>query len=122
PNAGLGAAAEIPWGVGGDDGVVTLRWPWTGLDEHVRIGDPAAVAPTDTPGIEAERIPAGSPAFGREITSSTIPVEAALVDWRSATKGCYVGQEVVERMWSRDRVARRLVGFVGEGAGPLPAA
>lgn len=122
PNAGLGAAAEIPWGVGGDDGVVTLRWPWTGLDEHVRIGDPAAVAPTDTRGIEAERIAAGSPAFGREITSSTIPVEAALVDWLSATKGCYVGQEVVERMWSRDRVARRLVGFVGEGAGPLPAA
>lgn len=122
PTAGLGAAAETPWGVGSDNGVLTLRWPWTGLEEHVRIGDPAAFTPSEATGIEAERIAAGSPAFGREITASTIPVEAALVDWLSATKGCYVGQEVVERMWSRGRVARRLVGFVGEGAGPLPAA
>ncbi len=64
---------------------------------------------------ERQRMRAGIPAFGSELTERTIPLEAGMMDWLSNTKGCYVGQEVIERMWSRDRVARRLASFVSDG-------
>jgi folate-binding protein YgfZ len=110
-----------PWGLRRHATGLALRWPWTGLDELLWIGaDVPGSTSTDAVPIEAERIAAGSPAFGRELDSTTIPIEAALTDWLSAEKGCYVGQEVIERMWSRERIARRLVAWQRDGDGPLP--
>ena len=62
--------------------------------------------------LEALRIEAGRPAFGRDMTEDTIPLEAGLLDRAiSTTKGCYVGQEVIIRILHRGggRVAKRLV-------------
>src|SRR3989304_4816173 len=51
----------------------------------------------------------------------TLPPEAALEARAiSYTKGCYVGQEIIERIRSRGHVTRRLAGF--HVSGPLPAA
>jgi aminomethyltransferase len=87
-----------------------VRIPLTGEDEMVWVGDDAP--PSDTAsGFTARRIAAGTPWFGTELRTDTIPVEAAVWDWLSNRKGCYVGQEVVERMWSRNRTARRLCTF-----------
>ena len=36
-------------------------------------------------------------------------------------KGCYVGQEIVERIRSRGAVHRKFTGFVAEGAAQIPA-
>ncbi len=47
-----------------------------------------------------------------------VPVEAAI----SATKGCYLGQEVVARGTARGHVNRRLVGLRLEGPEPPPGA
>ncbi|HUF48108.1 MAG TPA: glycine cleavage T C-terminal barrel domain-containing protein [Vicinamibacterales bacterium] len=61
------------------------------------------------------RIEAGRPAFGVDMTTDTIPLEAGLLDRAiSTTKGCYVGQEVIIRVLHRGggRVARRLVQLV----------
>jgi folate-binding protein YgfZ len=61
---------------------------------------------------EAMRIDAGRPAFGIDMDSDTIPLEAGLLDRAiSTTKGCYVGQEIIIRVLHRGggRVARRLV-------------
>jgi folate-binding protein YgfZ len=61
---------------------------------------------------EVLRIEAGHPAFGKDMTSETIPLEAGLVDRAiSTTKGCYVGQEVIIRVLHRGggRVVKRLV-------------
>jgi folate-binding protein YgfZ len=72
---------------------------------------------------DALRIEAGRPAFGRDMTAETIPLEAGLLGRAISTdKGCYVGQEVVIRVLHRGggRVARRLVriGFASApGAG-----
>lgn len=112
-----------PWGVRRHGDAWALRWPWTGLAECVWLGaGPPSGEGTDAGLIEAERIAAGTAAFGRELDETTIPVEAALVDWLSPDKGCYVGQEVVERMWSRDRRARRLVVWrCNHPVGDLPA-
>lgn len=63
------------------------------------------------PGLtEDERIKAGLPRWGREITESTIPNETGLTGLAvNFTKGCYVGQELVERIDSRGgNVPKRL--------------
>jgi folate-binding protein YgfZ len=60
---------------------------------------------------------AGIPWFGYDFDDRTIPHEAALESSHiSYIKGCYTGQEIVERVRSRGQVSRRRVGF--EFAGP----
>ena len=54
------------------------------------------------------RIEAGRPRFGRELTLDYIPLEAGLWDDVSFHKGCYTGQEIIARMESRGKLAKRL--------------
>lgn len=57
-----------------------------------------------SPGSEFEviRIRAGCPAMGAELNDSSIPNGTGLLRWAvSFTKGCYLGQELVERIDSR---------------------
>lgn len=104
-----------------DGNGIGVRVPWTGLDEVVWIGDaPDAPILEDAAEVEAERIVAGTPRFGAELTDKTIPLEAGMYDWLEFNKGCFVGQEVVERMWSRGRMARHVTGFVAAD-GPIEA-
>ena len=61
---------------------------------------PGVVDPTD----ERQRIRAGMPRMGAELTDETIPGEGGqqLIDLSvSFTKGCYTGQELVARIDSR---------------------
>lgn len=74
--------------------------------------DRAGAAPVSDDLIAAMRIDAARPAFGVDMTTETIPLEAGLLERAiSQTKGCYVGQEVIIRVLHRGggRVARRLV-------------
>jgi tRNA-modifying protein YgfZ len=72
---------------------------------------PDAVPEGDGARLEAARIEIGWPAAGFELTDRTIPAELGplLVLGVSFTKGCYPGQELVERMHSRGAVAPRLL-------------
>ncbi len=65
---------------------------------------------TDT--YETLRVEAGSPAVGRELTEAYNPLEAGLTQFISFTKGCYIGQEVIARLDTYDKVQRHLVGLV----------
>ena len=68
------------------------------------------------------RTEAGIPWYGAELNEQTLPPEAGLEQRAiSYTKGCYLGQEIVERIRSRGHVNRKLVGLVLGGAS-LPAA
>jgi folate-binding protein YgfZ len=59
--------------------------------------------------LEALRIEAGTPRFGREIDDRVLPAEAGLVERSvSFTKGCYPGQEPIARQHYRGRVNRTL--------------
>ena len=72
---------------------------------------------------DALRIEAGRPAFGIDMSTDTIPLEAGLLDRAiSQSKGCYVGQEVVIRVLHRGqgRVARRLVKVELDGRAAAP--
>lgn len=68
------------------------------------------------------RTEAGIPCYGVDMDERTLPPEAGLeARALSYTKGCYLGQEIIERIRSRGHVNRRLTGFF-LSAGPLPAA
>jgi folate-binding protein YgfZ len=78
----------------------------------IRVKATVAVEPENAGGTavhEDERIAAGWPKMGAEIVpGETIPAETGLADVAvSFTKGCYPGQELVERMDSRGSTAPR---------------
>jgi folate-binding protein YgfZ len=69
--------------------------------------------------LSAQRLVQGVPWFGYDFGEKQIPHEAGLESSHiSYTKGCYTGQEIVERVRSRGQVNRRRVEllFAGEGA------
>ncbi|HVB33022.1 MAG TPA: glycine cleavage T C-terminal barrel domain-containing protein [Patescibacteria group bacterium] len=67
--------------------------------------------------IDALRLEAGQAWFGADFDNRTIPHEAGVeLSHISYTKGCYTGQEIVERVRSRGQVNRRLVGLGFTGA------
>ncbi|HZG67647.1 MAG TPA: folate-binding protein YgfZ, partial [Herpetosiphonaceae bacterium] len=57
------------------------------------------------------RVEQGHAAFGHELSLEYIPLETRLTDAVSFTKGCYVGQEIIARMESRNRLAKQLMGL-----------
>ena len=85
---------------------------WPGVEGVDLLG--ADVTAPDLPvqpdAYDRLRVESGVPAMGRELTESTIPVEAGqwLIDASvSFTKGCYTGQELVARIDSRGGNAPR---------------
>jgi folate-binding protein YgfZ len=61
---------------------------------------------------EILRIEAGTPRFGAEMGTETMPAEAGIVeDAVSFTKGCYIGQETVARLHYKGRPNRHLRGL-----------
>jgi len=77
--------------------------------------------PCGTQALETLRIEAGIPRYGQELGEDTIPNEACLWNALSFSKGCYVGQEIVERARSRGHVNWILAGLIVESVTP-PAA
>lgn len=71
--------------------------------------------------LEAWRILEGYPIAGHELSEEHNPLEAGLEDAISFSKGCYVGQEVVARLRTYDKVSRILVGLVFRAGAALPA-
>ncbi len=62
------------------------------------------------------RVEAGIPLYGIDMDENIIPLEAGLGERAvSFTKGCYTGQEVVHRIFSRGHTNRSLVGLRLQG-------
>lgn len=71
--------------------------------------------------LNALRIEAGVPWFPADFNETMIPHEAALENTHvSFNKGCYTGQEIVERVRSRGHVNRKRVGLKFSTASPPP--
>jgi len=68
--------------------------------------------------LESLRIEAGIPRYGQELDEDVIPLEAGLLNALSFTKGCYVGQEIVERTRSRGHVNWKLMGLIVNASEP----
>ncbi len=69
----------------------------------------AGIIEADETAFEALRIESGLPRFGTEMTREYIPLETNLWDDVSFNKGCYIGQEIIARMESRGKLAKKLV-------------
>jgi folate-binding protein YgfZ len=64
------------------------------------------------PAAEILRVESGRPRFGLDMDDTTIPQEAALNERAvNFTKGCYVGQETVARLFYRGKPNRHLRGL-----------
>jgi folate-binding protein YgfZ len=101
----------------GGASVIAVRTD-TGIDLFFAAADRDAVrAALELPdGDEAEaeivRVEHGRPRYGVDLDDSVIPQEAGLNDRAvSFTKGCYVGQETVARLYYRGKPNRRLLGL-----------
>jgi len=65
------------------------------------------------------RLEQGKPRYGEDIFDTTLPQETRQLHAVHFTKGCYLGQEIVERIRSRGHVNRLLVKLEVEGESPL---
>lgn len=61
------------------------------------------------------RVEAGIPRHGVDFTEDNLLLEVGIEHAASFNKGCYLGQEVVERIRSRGHVNRKLCGLLIEG-------
>jgi folate-binding protein YgfZ len=72
----------------------------------------AGATPVSEDAAEILRVESGRPRYGLELDDSTIPQEAGLNERAvSFTKGCYVGQETVARLFYRGKPNRHLRGL-----------
>ena len=126
------------------DPMTVTRLEWNGLDLRIargystqslryRLWTASAGLPRLWPGlrtvgavavgcasVEAFRIGEGIPAYGVDIAEKDLPQETAQMRALHFSKGCYLGQEIVERIRSRGNVHRHLRAL--EITGPAPAA
>jgi aminomethyltransferase len=73
-----------------------------------------------TAALDLLRIASGVPRYGQDIRERDLPQETGQQQRAlNFSKGCYVGQEIVERIRSRGNVHRTFTGFLIDG--PLPA-
>jgi folate-binding protein YgfZ len=71
-----------------------------------------SAAPEDADNVRIQHF---KPRFGRDITEATLPQESQQMFALHFQKGCYLGQEIVERIRSRGHVNKQLMGFRLEG-------
>lgn len=82
----------------------------------------ARAKPAGTSALNLFRISRGIPQFGQDIRERDLPQETGQMRALSFTKGCYLGQEIVERIRSRGAVHRQFTTFSVEGPLPVPGA
>ena len=71
---------------------------WTRLEK--------AAQPVGAAVVERDRILSREPRYGADITAGELPQETGQADRLDFTKGCYIGQEIVERVRARGAVHR----------------
>ena len=81
-----------------------------------------ARSPSALAALEAFRIAEGIPAYGVDMVERDLPQETSQMRALHFNKGCYLGQEIVERIRSRGNVHRHLRQLELEGPLPEPGA
>lgn len=82
------------------------------------VADADGVQPVGLSALNMLRVEAGIPWYGLDMDEDRIVLEVGLQDVISFEKGCYLGQEVVERVSARGHVNRRLSGLLLPETGP----
>ncbi len=83
---------------------------------------PPAPSPAACRAAEAVRVLEGTPRYGVDLGERDLPQETSQTRALHFAKGCYLGQEIVERIRSRGAVHRRLAQFtLSRRTGRTPA-
>jgi aminomethyltransferase len=72
----------------------------------------AGAKPVGAEALEMWRVLQGIPNYGQDIRDRDLPQETEQAQALNFTKGCYIGQEIVERIRSRGQVHRKFTGFI----------
>jgi folate-binding protein YgfZ len=91
-----------------------------GLAKLWRMLLTGGATPVGSLALEAFRVAEGIPVYGVDMVERDLPQETSQMRTLNFSKGCYLGQEIVERIRSRGNVHRHLRQL--ELDGPLPAA
>jgi len=94
---------------------------WSTLESLKQVWDAlisAGGTPVGTDALELYRIARGVPRYSIDLRERDLPQETGQVHVLNFSKGCYVGQEIVERIRSRGNVHRIFVGFELQGDAP----
>jgi len=94
--------------------------PSAGLQKLWSCVRTAGATPVGSAAVERFRIAEGIPAYGIDIMERDLPQETSQMRALNFSKGCYLGQEIVERIRSRGNVHKHLRPL--ELTGPAPAA
>jgi len=108
--------------VRGDDPIVESFELWLDAADVRKTWDVLVAhgaAPVGTEALELHRILSGIPLYGVDIRERDLPQETEQVRALNFNKGCYVGQEIVERIRSRGAVHRKFAGFLADGPAPI---
>lgn len=97
-----------------------LWTPQAGLALLWRALSTAGASPVGVTALEAFRIAEGIPVYGIDMVERDLPQETSQMRALHFNKGCYLGQEIVERIRSRGNVHRHIRQLQLEG--PLAAA
>jgi folate-binding protein YgfZ len=125
--AGIDASSLEPLQIGkrSVDGVETtlVRGPeqkpnwydiWSHPDSAQKVWEAlvrAGAEPVGTDALELWRVLQGIPQYGQDIRERDLAQETEQDRALCFTKGCYIGQEIVERIRSRGQVHRKFTGF-----------
>jgi tRNA-modifying protein YgfZ len=119
--------SHAPWGTRAVARLSTTGAPGFALiaprDEHAGLVSQLESAGAPEAGPEAARtvrIELGRPRYGEDLTDKHLPQETQLLHALHFNKGCYLGQEIVERIRSRGGVHRFLVRLAIETQEPPP--
>jgi folate-binding protein YgfZ len=85
-----------------------INTPLAGLTLLWRALSTAGAMPVGTAALEAFRVAEGIPLYGVDIVERDLPQETSQMRALHFSKGCYLGQEIVERIRSRASVHRHL--------------
>ncbi len=126
--AGLGAPVpgeyqHLPWGEETIAGISLTGQPGfriytvsERLRELIARLESAGARPATAEDATLVRIGNGKPRYGQDILETSLPQETRQMHAVSFNKGCYLGQEIVERIRARGHVNRELVSFTLDAA------
>jgi folate-binding protein YgfZ len=78
----------------------------------------AGATPVGSEAVEWYRIARGVPRYGVDLSQRDLPQETEQKHALNFAKGCYIGQEIVERIRARAILHRTFTGFLSEGEPP----
>jgi len=96
---------------------------WIAPDRANKLGEAlhaSGAVPAGQEALELLRIALGVPHYAQDIRERDLPQETEQQRALNFNKGCYIGQEIVERIRSRGNVHRKFTGFLVAGPPPAP--